>query len=259
MSESASILDSLGQARRFADPNSPLKARKMAAGGALPLPPLQIAGVLVALSSDEDEEVRSKATESLERLPDSVVDQVLEAEAHPRVLDYLARRSTDNPERLEKVALNAAASDETICLLAEQPYPRIIDIISQNQVRLLRCPALVDTLGENSMTSQSTIDRILHFLGVERGETEEPPAETEENAPEPPPPADAEDQEVEAPDLTDTSGLPPELIEETERDEKETEEEFEFAVIASSRPSPFMSPTAICHTEPPASAIEPGL
>jgi hypothetical protein len=227
LSDSASILDSLGQARRFADPDSPLKVRTMAAGGALPLPPLQVASVLVALTYDEDEEVRAKAKESLERLPDTVVDPVLVGDVHPHVLDFLARAAVDKPARLEKIALNAVASDETICLLAKQPYPRIIDIISQNQVRLLRCPPIVDALGENSMTSQSTIDRILHFLGVERGETEEPPADSEQDAPAPPPPADADGTNVETPDLTDTSDLPPELVEETEQDEKESEEEFE--------------------------------
>ncbi len=46
-----SVLDSLGPARRFADPNAPLEARMMAARGALPLPPPQVATVLYAAST----------------------------------------------------------------------------------------------------------------------------------------------------------------------------------------------------------------
>ncbi len=227
MSSEGSILDSLGPERRFADPAGPLKARQMAAGGALPLPPAQVAGVLVALTHDPEPEVRERAAASLAALPDPVVDQVLAARVHPHVLDWFARASVERPERLEKIALNAAASDHTFCFLAATPHPRVIDITSQNQVRLLRCPALVEALGNNSMTGQSTIDRILHFLGVELGETEESATESAPDTPPPPDPLDADEHAAETLDLEDTSALPPELLEEIESDAKVGEEQDE--------------------------------
>jgi hypothetical protein len=223
VSQSASILDSLGAARRFADPGSPLPARRMAAGGALPLPPPQLASVLVALSVDPDDEVRAKAAESLGRLPAPVVDQVLGAAVHPAVLDWFARASPDLEERLQKIALNAATSDETVCFIAARPFPRLIELVATNQVRLLRCPALVDALGENPTTGHSTIDRILHFLGVERGEAEEAPPEDAETREEPASAA----LEAEASALGDPSDLPPELVEEPDPDEAKEEEKEE--------------------------------
>jgi hypothetical protein len=226
VSESGSILASLGPARRFADPAAPLPARKLAAGGALPLPPPQLASVLVALTSDPDAEVRGKAAESLARLPDAVVDQVLSAQLHPGVLDWFARAAPDHEGRLQQIALNAATSDETYCFVASRPFPRLIELVANNQVRLLRCPALVDALGENPTTGHSTIDRILHFLGVERGAEEEAP-ESSEPLPEVPPPA-AEVQGETAFELGDGSDLPPELTEEPDSDAKtEGEEEPE--------------------------------
>jgi hypothetical protein len=168
--EAEAILESLGPARRFADPNGPRQARLMAAGGTLPLPPPQLAATLFALTLDPDEEVRQTATRTLEGLPDAVVGPVLEAEVHPALLHWLAERFRDNESYLIKIALNNTASDETACFVASLPHPKLIEAVSHNQVRILRCPELVDTLGENVITGQATIDRILEFLGLERGE-----------------------------------------------------------------------------------------
>ena len=66
--ETADILESLGPARRFADPASPLDSRLMAASGALPLPPPQLLSVLVALTLDPDAGVKDKAIGSLRAL-----------------------------------------------------------------------------------------------------------------------------------------------------------------------------------------------
>jgi hypothetical protein len=221
LSATQSILESLGPARRFADPAAPLPARRMAAGGALPLPPPQMASVLVALTSDADTEVRTRAAESLRRLPENVFEQVLGAALHPDVLDWFARDGPDDEARLQKIALNPATSDATFCFVASRPFPRLIELVANNQVRLLRCPALVDALGENPTTGHATIDRILHFLGVERGADEEAQPESSEPPPETPAP---EPEAAAAFELGDTSDLPPELIEEPDPDEKVEEE-----------------------------------
>ncbi len=217
------LLASLGGARRFADPNAPLDARLMAASGALPLPPPQLLSVLCALTLDPDAAVKDKALTSLRALPDRVLDPALEAKQHPDVLALCAELFRDHGPRLEKIALNPASSDETCVLLASLPHGRVIEILAQNQVRLLRCAPLVEALGENPLTGMATIDRILHFLGVERGEMEEPESDLKaEPVPVPPPPDDA----VEVPpvvDLEDTSDIPQDLIEEAPEPADESE------------------------------------
>ena len=54
------------QAGRYARADAPLEARLMAAGGALPLPPIELATVLFALMHDPEAEVKAKARESLD-------------------------------------------------------------------------------------------------------------------------------------------------------------------------------------------------
>ncbi len=203
-----SVLESLGSARRFADPNAPLKARMMAAHGALPLPPEQLVSLLFALTLDPEHDVQERATQSLSELPERVLDSALESSLHPGALALLAERLREDERRLKAIALNSATSDDTFCFLASLPFPPLIDIVSRNQTRLLRCTALCDALGENPVTSQGTIDRVLEFLGLSRGES----AEEEPQGPEPPEPIGDEP----APDFDpdDASGLPPQLMEE---------------------------------------------
>ena len=79
------------QAQKYARRGAPLEARLMAAGGAMPLPPVELATVLFALMHDPDAEVKSRAQESLEGLPDSVLQPVLEGDAHPALLSHFAQ------------------------------------------------------------------------------------------------------------------------------------------------------------------------
>ena len=218
--DSLLMLQSLGPARKFADPDAPVHARLMAAGGMLPLPPDQIVSVLFTLTLDSEAEVKDKALSSLEALPATVVDAAISGPLHPAVLAFLAEVSRDEPARLEHIALNPATSDETFCLLASLPHRRIVDIAANNQTRLLRCPDLVEALSENRITGQATIDRVLEFLGLRI----EKPATEEEPLPEIPEPLAA----TQGPGATvfdpdDASSVPEELVEELE--EPETEDE----------------------------------
>jgi hypothetical protein len=156
------------QAERYARRDAPVEVRRLAARGALPLPPVELATVLFALTHDPDDEVKSRARESLESLPDPVCDAVLTGETHPAVLSYLAHAFKDHAARLEKVALNPAADDRTFVFLAACPHKRVVEIVAGNQTRLLRCPEIAEALGENPATGRATIDRILSFLGFEK-------------------------------------------------------------------------------------------
>jgi hypothetical protein len=58
----------------------------------------------------------------------------------------------------------------------------VVDIVSNNQERMIRAPEIVEALGGNPLTGRAVIDRILSFLGVQLpGEDEEwDPAEITE-------------------------------------------------------------------------------
>jgi len=159
------------QAEKYARPDAPLEARKMAARGALPLEPIELATVLFVLSNDPQPEVKETARHSLETLPAHVLDIVLQGLSHPALLSFLAHVHKENEANCEAIALNNQTEDATIAWLASLPHGRVIDIISQNQQRMLRSEEIVDALGANPLTGRAVIERILSFLGLEERET----------------------------------------------------------------------------------------
>lgn len=160
-------LELSAEAERYVRREAPLDVRRLAAGGALPLPPTELITVLFVLAHDEDSSVKERAQQSLEKLPESVCHAALEGPAHASVLSYCGHLFRDRVDALERIALNAGADDATIAFLATLPHKRIVDIVSNNQERMLRCPDIVEGLGNNPLTGRAVIDRILSFLGME--------------------------------------------------------------------------------------------
>jgi hypothetical protein len=160
------------QAERYVRSDAPVEVRRLAATGALPLEPVELATVLFALLHDSDLEVKARAQRSLEQLPDAVAAVVLARPAHPALLSWLAQLWRDRADRMELLALNAATDDRSYAFLASLPHRRVIEIVANNQTRLLRHPEIVEALGNNPLTGRATIDRILSFLGLERPEAE---------------------------------------------------------------------------------------
>jgi hypothetical protein len=151
------------QAERYARRDAPRDVRLMAARGALPLPPAELASVLFALMHDLDAEVKSAAREP-RGPPDRVCQAVLTSDVHPAIL-RIARASREREDHLEAIALNPASDDATLAFLASLPAKRVVDIVSNNQERMLRAPEIVDALGSNPLTGRAVIERILSFLG----------------------------------------------------------------------------------------------
>lgn len=161
------------EAERYVRQDAPVEARRMAARGALPLPPVELATLLFALAHDPDAEARERADRSLRELPAPIVLGVLSSPAHPALLARLAEIHHNDAAAMEALALNPAAADETLALLATLPHRRVVDILANNQQRMLRCPAIVEALGANPLTGRSVIDRILSFLGLARPAAED--------------------------------------------------------------------------------------
>jgi len=220
------------QAERYARRDAPVEVRRLAAKGALPLPPVELATVLFALTHDPDGEVKTRARESLETLPDAVCDAVLTGEAHPAVLGYLAHAFKDHGARLEKIALNPAADDRTFVFLAGLPHKRVVEIVANNQTRLLRCSEIAEALGENPAAGRSTIDRVLSFLGFEKPVAEVYEDESEATVP---PPSELTDEAAAAALRAflgdDASAFAASLIEEHEGDLDPEDQGNLFALV----------------------------
>ena len=96
-------------------------AARLAARGALPLEPIELATVLFVLANDPDASVKDTARKSLEDLPEHVLGTVLSGDAHPALLSFLARVHEENEAWCEAIALNAATAIEMSA--PRQPNP----------------------------------------------------------------------------------------------------------------------------------------
>jgi hypothetical protein len=205
--------------------DAPVEVRALAAAGALPLPPVELVTVLFVLCHDPEARVKERARQGFERLPETVLSAALSGPANPAVLSFCAQTFRDRSERLERIALNPAADDATIAFLAGLPHKRVVEIVSNNQERMLRCPEIVEALGQNPFTGRAVIDRILGFLGLQRHAHEAPDEEFEEESLAAPQPVNDEEARAVLASVLgeDVSGFAPELIQDDVRlDEDKT-------------------------------------
>jgi hypothetical protein len=158
--------------RRFVGPEVKRDAKLLAARGMLPLPPRDLAYVLFGLSREADPDLKETAGQSLLHMPENILRGLIEdALAHPLLLDFMARNLALESSLQETVALNKNTHDETIVFQSGLTNKRLIDIISENQIRILRNPGIVDALAENILTGQAQLERIIRFVELETRRT----------------------------------------------------------------------------------------
>ncbi|HEX4384443.1 MAG TPA: hypothetical protein VH083_15885 [Myxococcales bacterium] len=158
-------LDALpGNFQKHVDPKAPIPLRMMGAKALVPMAPKEMCTALFMLTFDADEKVREAASKSLDGLPDRILSVALRDETlEAPVLDSFAARLTGKDEYLEMLVLNQATSDATVQSIAEAADDKILEIIAQNQLRLLRHPDIVRALAANPMARASTVDNVCDF------------------------------------------------------------------------------------------------
>ena len=154
---------------------APQPARMAAARGMLPVPQDVMLELLVALRADADEEVARAAEETLAGQDAATLLGVASAqETAPAVLSYLAERPGLAREVQESLALNASTPDEAVAALArvtaEGP---VLELVSLNQQRLIRAPAIIDAVLANPARTSEADRRVretrAEFFEKERG------------------------------------------------------------------------------------------
>src|SRR5215475_4302757 len=140
----------------------PGPGRMMAARGLVPLPPAEQLAVLYQLSLEP--EVADHARKTAAELPEKLVAATLaDARTDPRVLDFFALLSIDQPNIVQAVALNNAVRDETIASIAAKGGAADIDLVAQNEQRLLRHPEIIAAMYLNRRARMSTVDRVVEL------------------------------------------------------------------------------------------------
>jgi hypothetical protein len=143
---------------------APGPGRMMAARGLLPLPrPAELATVLYQ-PAVSDSNVASGANATADGMPEKVLAGALgDPDIDPLVLDWLAPRARKSPALFEALVLSPRVADETIVSLAASGGVREVDLLADNEQRLLRCPDIIAAMYANPQARMSTVDRAVEL------------------------------------------------------------------------------------------------
>jgi len=156
--------------RQFTDKSRPKELRFMAAQGLVPATPKDLTLILYYLTMDDDTDVAEEARKTLSGMPPDVISTVLsDTVTQPGLLDYFAR-TLDDDGLLHRIALNNAASDDTVAHLAETSHSQsLIELIANNHERVARSDRIVEALSKNPAVTRSTLDAVIEFLKLYLG------------------------------------------------------------------------------------------
>jgi hypothetical protein len=151
--------------QKHADEKAPLPLRLMGAKGLVPaVAAPDLVTLLYVLAFDPEGEVRETAARTAAGLPDKIYGVALRAEGlRGQVLDWLADRFAGKEQAMELILLNPSTLDETMARLAPSVSQPLVEIIRQNELRLLRHDEIIRALCQNPSALASTIDGACDF------------------------------------------------------------------------------------------------
>jgi len=172
---SANIKNSNPVVEAIVSGKAPQPARLAAARGMLPLPQADLIEVLVALRSSQDGEISDAAAETLQTQTSE--DLLITAKADDTsaaVLFFLATEPGISQDVREATVLNNHTPDDAIVKLAGLTKAgSILELITINQQRMLRTPAIIDAILSNGARSAEAERRAQEtkreFFEKERG------------------------------------------------------------------------------------------
>jgi hypothetical protein len=184
----------------------PRDLRLMAAEGALPLGPADLAELLEFLLHDVDAEIREKASATLTAIPADEMKPLAKDRSSPAGLLGWILAHREERELREAVLQNTATSDEAIESQAPALPEELAELVVINQVRLLRRTSLLEAIESNQSLNKDQRRRLRELresfhIGEQPAAPPPPPPRSAEappppeaaEEPEPPPPASDEE------------------------------------------------------------------
>ncbi len=172
---------------------APPNVRLAAARGALPLDRPDLFRLLVSLSADPDEEIRTQACATLADWPREEMESMArDPSVDPAVLSFLVTHPETDDNLLALVLSNAATPVGALGEAARSLNAERLDTLLLNQTLLIRHPELLDAVLANPAATplhRARVEEIRrHFLAPEESAAPAPATEPEPAVAEPAPP-----------------------------------------------------------------------
>ncbi len=138
------------------------EAKLLAAGGMLPVAPAELIPLQVRLAAAPEQEVATKAAESLAALEPKIAVALVEDGTAPEVLAYFAR-NLRHPLVLEAIVRRRTTPVEVLSELAALVEPEIQEILLLRQDMIVEYPEILVELEKNPSATAYTKRRINEY------------------------------------------------------------------------------------------------
>ena len=141
----------------------------------LPLQQSDLLEVLVALTSSDNAEIAAAAKETLKsEAPEDLLIAAAAEDTAPNVLAYLATQPDGDQKLYEATILNTRTPDQALATLAATTtHSSLLELLTVNQQRLVRCPEIIEAILQNPARSGEAERRAretrTEFFEKERG------------------------------------------------------------------------------------------
>jgi hypothetical protein len=152
--------------RKHDDPKSPAPVRLLAARAMVPMAPRDQVQIVYALTFDPEPKIAQTARKTFMTLSPRIIEAVIgDTQVASPVLGLLAQIINDDAALMEKLLLNPSAPDSAFIWVGEHSaLENSIEMVANNQQRLLRTHEIVRALKRNPNTLRSTLDRVVDFM-----------------------------------------------------------------------------------------------
>jgi hypothetical protein len=151
-------------AQRIFDPKTPAPVRQMAARGIAPgLRPSDALTVVAVLSEQADEVLAGAAKHTLTKLPLQLLLGALGPDLPPGVVDLIAPTYVNDAAAMERILMLPQIASQTVVTIAARCSEAVAELVATNEERLLANPAIIEKLYLNKATRMSTANRALEL------------------------------------------------------------------------------------------------
>src|SRR5687768_7622903 len=170
----------------------PRDLRLMAAQGALPLKPSDLAELLHVLLSDADPAIGQSATSTLMAMPVEEILPISRDRETPAALLGWVLSAREEREVREAALQNPSTPDEAVESITAFLWDELAELVVINQVRLLRRTSLLEALERNPQLSKDRQRRLRELresfrIGAQPAPAPSPPPAARDPEREPPP------------------------------------------------------------------------
>jgi len=149
--------------------------KMMATRGISPLRPFDLAVALYQLTFDPEEGIQNAARGTPVALPDTLLLPMCKEPLPQPVLHFIGTRLAEHrAQAIEALLYNPRTPDQTFVSLARRLSGDLLEIICQNESRILRCPTIVKALFGNPAARMSTVNRAIELCARNKVEVDIP-------------------------------------------------------------------------------------